>query len=138
MNAYWIQRADTSKRHFPTTDEVGAMVAFESHDWRSELLFKAQLEMEGVEFCEPGIGFVTDDGKTLHICPLTHANADYHFRFVQTKKVLGLIPRTSSRVLSRRNQSFLECLTAIEHFFREDWAFFVGPGGSLEAADRHG
>jgi hypothetical protein len=79
---YWIQHADLSAEERGVIDADAALGALEEVDWASELRHLDSLETEQRECCPPGIGFVADDGRILHICPSGSDTAlcHYHFR----------------------------------------------------------
>lgn len=70
---YWIQGADFASRDFDPVDVEEAERALRDHDWPSALAqmrdLRRSLGWDSGEFCMPGIGFVSEGGDVLHICP---------------------------------------------------------------------
>jgi hypothetical protein len=95
---YWIQRADFSATDYDPVEIGEAVRAFESHNWPRELAFFSDLERAGTECCPPGIGFVDQNGQILHICPRVDGSTMVHYHFTVSRKLLGLIPISESRV----------------------------------------
>jgi hypothetical protein len=103
---YWIQRADCSATDYEPIPVADAIRAFEGHDWRSELDLFSEMETTGADCCPPGIGFVASDGTILHICPGSDGRAMVHYHFSETRKLVGLIPRSRSIVETSQDISF--------------------------------
>ena len=111
----WIQSSDFSSKEFDL-DAAEATHAFTAHDWSRENAQCAQLESEGKEFCEPGLGLVRSDGQILHICP-DDDSAMVHWH--KPVRVLGFLWR-SPRVESFRDYPLADVGALIEAFYRED------------------
>ena len=66
---YWIQRADYSATDFEPVSLPAAQALLRDHDWKAERSYQKSLEDSDEDQCPPGIGFVGDNGRVLHICP---------------------------------------------------------------------
>lgn len=66
---YWIQRADYSATDFDPVSLPAAQALLRAHDWKAERSYQNSLEDAGEDSCPPGIGFVGDNDRVLHICP---------------------------------------------------------------------
>ena len=97
---YWIQRADftSSERDVSGAEELLAI--FRSHPWPAERDFQARRVLAGEESCPPGLGIVPDDGRLLHLCPLSNGLVACHYHFVEHNKVAGLFRTSRSRELT--------------------------------------
>ena len=87
---YWIQRADFSVQDYTAESEQEALQVLLSHDWNVELDFHRQLKSEGEEVCDPGIGFLADPQRILHICPVDLFYAYFHYHYTVKTRVLGI------------------------------------------------
>lgn len=76
-----------------------------------------ELEASGKDFCPPGIGFVHDSGRILHICPGKELSM-YHYH--SSKKLFGLVPIGSSTV-TIENYSNSQLPQLVLNFFDEQW-----------------
>lgn len=91
---YWIQQADYTSTEYDPVDVGTAIRILRSHDWPAALEFEREREAAGLETCPPGIGFVADQNRILHICPgrggtaLVHYHTDEPRLFVRTMPVL--------------------------------------------------
>lgn len=120
---YWIQRADFSSQDYTAASEQEALQVLLSHDWNAELDFYRQLESKGEEVCDPGIGFLPDSQRILHICPVDRFYAYFHYQYTVKTRVFGIFswPRNlvGSNMKVRRSE-----LTEILHRFLSgdhDW-----------------
>ena len=92
MISYWIQRADFSTQDFTAESELEVLKVLSAHDWEGELGFRRQLESEGKECCDPGIGILPGDGRILHICPVDIDPVYLHYHYTEKTKRLGIFP----------------------------------------------
>jgi hypothetical protein len=76
---YWIQQADFTAKDYDPVDLIEAERLLTDYNWGKARAFMRSLaQARGVdsgEYCEPGIGFVTDAGRLLHICPREEGEA---------------------------------------------------------------
>lgn len=117
---YWIQKADLSHEDFEAVDYKQAQLAFKTFDWRKEIQIQNDLKKSGKENCDPGIGFVSGDGRILHICPDVNGRAYYCYNFVESRRFLGIIPYKSNQIVSRRNIIEFDLTEVIRRFFLGD------------------
>jgi hypothetical protein len=114
---YWIQKADLSAQDFQPITSFEAVKIFQNYDWNSELSNRRQLEEDGKDFCDPGIGFVSSDQRILHVCPLDSHNAYFHYHFMKQSKFLGLIPNNHQVTYSNMRVEINLIREAIENFY---------------------
>jgi hypothetical protein len=96
----WMQLHDLSHSDLPDGSIKFAMRALSEFDWDSEILKEEQAAASGAETCPPGIGFVSEDGRILHVLPASHRRSHYHYHFPIEKKMLGFIPSTHQETIS--------------------------------------
>lgn len=111
----WIQSADFDAREFDL-NENAAKRLFVEHDWVSEVRKQNAREEAGNEACPPGIGFVRDDGRILHLCPDGRNSMVY---FHRPKKILGLF-WAPNRVLTGTEISNGRASELIGYFYRKE------------------
>jgi hypothetical protein len=118
--SYWIQHADFASEDHDPVDVSEAIRVVENHDWISELQKRSQLEESGEEWCDPGIGFVADEGLILHLCPVSADRWYFYYHYAAKQKLLGFIPWSTH--LSRRKTDVpsVSIRDAITHFFGSD------------------
>ncbi len=117
---YWIQRADFRSDEFDAVSEANAQQALKEHDWPAELDYMDELEAAGTETCPPGIGFVSDDGRILHICPERNGRAMMHYHFTSSWRLLWLIPMSGEGLQTRDDMPFAEAGKLLSNFFAND------------------
>ena len=117
MLPYWIQSADFQSKDGEPVDLAGAVACFQSHDWETELLNQRHLSEAGSDSCPPGIGFVSGDGRLLHICPLPGAVVLLHYHYPQQRRLVGLIPVASQATASNDHLPTSRVPEAIGLFF---------------------
>lgn len=89
---YWLQRADYTSTEYDAVDAATAVRILDLHDWRAELEFEREREAAGLETCPPGIGFVADANRFLHICPGRDATALVHYHTDEPRLRLRTTP----------------------------------------------
>jgi hypothetical protein len=77
----WLQHADFASEDRGAVALDGAITVLNAVDWPSELDAMRQREARGEEFCPPGVGFVSDDGRIPHICPTGGEATLCHYHF---------------------------------------------------------
>ena len=122
---YWIQKADLTSEDFDAVDYKQAQVALKKIDWRKEIQKQRELEHIGKENCDPGIGFVADDGRILHICQDGKGKAYFHYHFSETRKIFGIIPFKFDQVASRMSIVEYELAEVIRRFYLEDHEWLI-------------
>ena len=114
----WIQASDFNSVDLGHLDEEAAISAYKDHDWDTALRERDRLEELGVEFCDPGIGFVMEGGRILHICAVERNEAMSHYHYAETKRFLGLIPHQKQRVLTVTGLDTRVIPKLIRNFYR--------------------
>jgi hypothetical protein len=109
----WIQSAKSEAEELNLSEEE-AKRRFSFHDWAAERRAEAAREEAGQESCAPGMGFVRDDGRILHICP---GESVCMVHFHKPTKILGLL-RTSNRVHTAPEIPNDRARELIGHFYR--------------------
>ena len=117
---YWIQKADFTSEDFGAVDYKQAQVALKKFDWAKEIQKQNELEKSGNESCDPGIGFISDDGRMLHICPNGKGKAYFHYHFSKTRRLFGLIPSKSDLIASRMDIHEFDLAEVIRRFYLSD------------------
>jgi hypothetical protein len=125
---YWIQLADFSAKDYPPVDLLEAERLLTSYDWQTALAFKRALARsrgeESGDYCMPGIGFVTDDGRLLHICPTDDGTAlctyflTFDFNDAARK---GFETLDSSKRLWSKFLPLVHQYRALQLFYRDDF-----------------
>lgn len=90
--SYWIQHADYSSDEFDAVQVEEAILAYQQHDWNAELAVWRKMTDEGEDCCPPGIGYVADDDRMLHLLPEDEKQGSFHYMFKVNAKLLFLIP----------------------------------------------
>ena len=103
MMNVWMQMHDLSHADLPDGSIESATQALGEFDWDSEIQKEEQAAASGSECCPPGMGFVCDSGRILHIIPASGSRSHYHYHYPLTKKLLGFIPVTSQAIVSVRD-----------------------------------
>lgn len=122
---YWIQRADFTSDEFDAVDETEARRALTGHGWAAELDLMDTREARDEETCPPGIGFIADDGRILHICPERDGRAMYHYHFKAPWRLLWLIPMSGEGLRTRMDMPFSETPELITRFFANDHDWLI-------------
>ena len=122
---YWIQKADFSHEDFDAVDYRQAEVALKNFDWRREKQYQQELETSERENCDPGIGFPSDDGRILHICPDGTGKAYFHYHYSTERKFLWIIPYTSDEIATVLNINELDFGEIIKRFFLSDHEWLI-------------
>ena len=122
---YWIQRADFTSEDYSTVDYKKAERVLKGHDWNAEIKKQEELEQSGKEHCDPGIGFVPDDGRILHICPDGKGKAYFHYHYYETRKILAIIPLRSQQTASKMDINEFELGEVIRRFFLNDHDWLI-------------
>lgn len=89
---YWLQHADFESEEHGLIGRRDAQRAFREHGWPKELAYKDARERERRECCDPGIGFVSNDKRILHICPQASGRIMCHYHYDSTRWRLWMIP----------------------------------------------
>jgi hypothetical protein len=88
----WLQRGDYTATEYGATDVATAIRLLNSHDWLAELAFESERNAAGMETCPPGIGFVADASRILHICPARDGTALVHYHFEESRLRVRTMP----------------------------------------------
>jgi hypothetical protein len=119
---YWTQRADFTTTDFPPATFKEALAALFRHDWSSDLELMRSLENTEQDFCMPGIGFVFQEGRVLHICPNHDATATCFYI-------------ADDRSLHRAAVSAREQADLLRLFYRQERARLIQAFGETVPAD---
>ena len=114
-NRLWIQSADYSSKTHPLVDANESIRVYKAHDWTKELALLNEMQAKQQDYCPPGIGFLRDDGRFLHICPDGTGHISVYFEPAN-------MPRTSTQTYSDLPESDAEI--AIQAFHSEEDAWF--------------
>ena len=96
----WIQRHDLSHSDLHDGTIESAKRALFDFDWESELQKLDRADQPKDDVCPPGIGFVSDDKRILHIMPSRRSLSNYHYHFPERKKLLGLFSITQEETVT--------------------------------------
>lgn len=99
MNA-WMQLHDYSHVDLPDGSFGMAIKALREFDWEAEIQKEEELSLSGGDGCPPGIGFNSEDERTLHLMPNRDQTASVFYSYTTKKKLLGLLPVTTSPTVS--------------------------------------
>jgi hypothetical protein len=116
--SYWIQRADykATPDSAPVTLNE-ALSVLHDHDWEAELSYETELEnSDKKKPCWAGVGFVTETGHLLHICPRRDGRAACYFLELDSSR---------SGSYHRENVARDEQDRLLELLFRGDYASLV-------------
>ncbi len=95
----WIQLHDFSSEDLKDPSSENALKLYNEFDWDSEILKEENANAEGIECCDPGMGFVSDDHSILHLVP-TSTGAMVHYHFRKAGRFLGLFPTVRDEAIS--------------------------------------
>ena len=110
----WLQSSDLSVREFETNLQ-GALDALARHDWSNEEKLRSELERQGQEYCDSGLGLVREDGRILHVCPGGETSVVHFHRPV---KRLGFLWQRSA-VLSQPSMPSSSLPELVRYFFEQ-------------------
>ncbi len=114
-NECWIQSGDYSLKIYPLVDARESIRVYRAHDWARELALLDEMKARQQDYCEPGIGFIRDTGRFLHIC---HGGAGRLAIYFQP----ATMPEATARTFRDLAESDLE--VAIEAFYSGEDSWF--------------
>jgi len=119
----WIQSADFSTEEFQV-DCDEACDLYQTHNWTAELVLQGTLSNDNKACCPPGIGFVSDEGHILHICP---GEDEVLFHYHYPKEILGFFWKTQkSKTVEHYPKSSVAEL--IRKFYAQSWSEIENAG----------
>ncbi|MBK1880608.1 hypothetical protein [Pelagicoccus mobilis] len=95
----WIQRADFTSVEFGEMTPDEALGILEATNWNELAEEKKKLEEEGKEFCDPGFGYVFEEGEILHLIEPKKEPFSGFYHYQRKGKLFGLIPTTRNETL---------------------------------------
>lgn len=121
-NEVWIQSADYSTQTFPFVDAADSLRLYHAHNWRDEMIWMDELQGLQQDFCPPGIGFIKDGRRFMHIMPDGVGNilVDYRSPDLPTTKRLDPVTGTSSPFVEFP-ESMLQAFIEAFHAGDEEW-----------------
>ena len=117
---YWIQHADFESEEFGLIGRADAQEVFRKHNWKAELERRRELEEDGKETCDPGIGFVSNDKRILHLCPQASGRVLCHYHFDTTWRLFWLIPWPGQKQEFWFEDSRDDAVEVVSRFFAND------------------
>ena len=121
----WIQRSDYSSIELGTIDLHSGLKQFREFDWSSELQRRAKLETGGEDCCDPGMGYVSEDDRILHICPIGEGRIYFHYHYTLPRKIFGLPIGWYDKLVSCLDLNIEEVPTLVQNFFVGDHESFI-------------
>ncbi len=113
-NRLWIQSADYSSKIHPLVDANESIRMYRAHDWTKELALLSEMQAEQQDCCPPGIGFLRDDGRFLHICPDGDGRISLYFQPAHA-------PKSSTWTYSDLPESDAEVAIKAFHSGQDAW-----------------
>jgi hypothetical protein len=117
---YWIQHADFESEEFGLIGRADAQTVFKKHNWKSELQQLQAREDQGKETCDPGIGFVSNDKRILHLCPQASGRVLCHYHFDSTWWFLWLVPLRGQKQEYWFENKRDDAVEVVSRFFAND------------------
>ncbi len=117
---YWIQHADFESEDLGLIGRSDAQVVFRKHNWKSELKRQQALVDKGKENCDPGMGFVSNDKRILHLCPTPSGRVMCHYHFDSTWRFLWLVPLRGQKQEYWFEPRLDEAVDVVSRFFAND------------------
>ena len=117
---YWIQHADFESEEFGLIGRTDAQAVFRKHNWKAELKRRRELDDERQETCDPGIGFVSNDKRILHLCPQYSGRVLCHYHFDSTWRLLWLIPLRGQKQDYWFEPTLDDAVEVVSRFFAND------------------
>lgn len=125
MISCWIQTSDFESTDIGTVDARAATETFNGFDWTSEESRRAQMEREGRETCDSGMGLVSEDGRILHIGPTGHGKAFLHYHYPERRRILGIPLWKTQMTISNFDIEQSDIDEIIARFFRNDHSWLL-------------
>jgi len=97
-----------------TSDE--ALDVMERTNWNELYEEKKKLEQEGKEFCDPGFGYVFDEGEILHLIDPKNEPFSGFYHYLERGKMLGLIPTTKNKTFEFTDLSSEELYDVVNNW----------------------
>ncbi len=95
----WIQYHNFDYDYLGSISYNEAMTKYRAFDWETEILKGEQSKIEKKECCSPGMGFVSEDRRILHIVPM-NKGALIHYHYPKKRRILRLFNTTTISSLS--------------------------------------
>ena len=117
---YWLQRADSASEERGMIGRNDAERLIADHKWPSEFRYKKKLEKAGEKTCDPGIGFVSEDKRILHVCPQASGRVLCHYHYDDTWRLLWLFPLRDQAQAYWFEESLEDAVGVVSKFFAND------------------
>ena len=117
---YWIQHADFESEDLGLIGRSDAQAVFTAHNWKAEHKRQQSLVDKGRENCDPGMGFVSDDKRILHLCPQRSGRVLCHYHFDSTWRFLWLVPWRGQKQEYWFEATLDDAADVVSRFFAND------------------